>query len=485
MNTRSIRFRLVVWYAGLLVAVFILLGVLMYGALKLYLEQSLSRPQVRRAQQIADTLLANIGKTGETYVVNEINAWFAPETNDRFIRITRGDGSVLYLSQSPRDMSFDAGHVPPLRGAAKVESWRKETEPDGKQLLIAAVPYRTQDGRRFLVEVGASLEPIRAVLNHLIMLLALTLLAMLAVATCGGYLLVRRALDPVGKIASSAEQITLHNLKERLPVAQTGDELERLSVSLNHMIARLEDALQHNRRFIADASHELRTPLTIMRGELESIVDESQSVPEVQRTAASVLEEVERLARIVEGLFAVSRLDAGEAQKEWVQFDLAELATSTAEQMCLLAEDKGITISSKAPRSVFIEGDRARLKQVVVNLLDNAIKYTPDGGKIQLSVVAGEGKAVLEVEDNGIGIPAEARPHIFERFFRVDKARSREMGGAGLGLSIVKSICTAHGGRVDFQSTEGAGSRFTVELPLSNSKPGKSETSDKARSSAG
>ncbi len=473
MNTRSIRFRLVVWYAGLLIAVFILLGILMYGGLKSYLEESLAKVQVRRAQQIADTLLANIGKTGESHVINEINAWFAPETNDRFIRITRGNTGVLYLSQSPKDMSFDANLVPPFPGQAQGTSWRKETGPNNKSLLIASVPYQSKDGQRFLVEVGASLEPVQAVLNRVMLLLALTLAAMLAVATSGGYLLVRRALAPVGKIAGSAEQITLHNLKDRLPIAQTGDELERLSVSLNHMIARLEDALQHNRRFIADASHELRTPLTIMRGELESIVDETQSVPEVQRTAASVLEEVERLARIVEGLFAVSRLDAGEAQKESVQFDLAGLATSTAEQMCLLAEDKGITISSNAPAPVTIEGDRARLKQVVVNLLDNAIKYTPDGGRIRLSVITSDGKAVLEVEDNGIGIPAEARPHIFERFFRVDKARSREMGGAGLGLSIVKSICTAHGGRVDFQSTEGAGSRFIVELPLACSKSGK------------
>jgi len=475
MNTRSIRFRLVVWYAGLLMAVFILLGILMYGGLKLYLEESLSKAQVRRAQQIADTLLANIGNTGEAHVINEINAWFAPETNDRFIRITRGDASVLYLSQSPRDASFDASEVPSFRGLAGATSWRKETGPDNKKLLVAAIPYQTPDGKHFLVEVGASLEPIQAVLNRLVFLLVLTLAAMVAVATSGGYFLVRRALAPVGKIAGSAEQITLHNLKDRLPIAQTGDELERLSVSLNNMIARLEDALQHNRRFIADASHELRTPLTIMRGELESIVDETRSVPDVQRTAASVLEEVERLARIVEGLFAVSRLDAGEAQKEWVQFDLAALATSTAEQMCLLAEDKGITISSNAPRPVAIEGDRARLKQVVVNLLDNAIKYTPDGGRIRLSVVASDGKAVLEVEDNGIGIPVGARPHIFERFFRVDKARSREMGGAGLGLSIVKSICTAHGGQIDFQSTEGTGSRFKVELPLACAKNGKLE----------
>ncbi|MDB6067772.1 MAG: Integral rane sensor signal transduction histidine kinase [Pedosphaera sp.] len=474
MNTRSIRFQLVVWYAGLLMVVFLLLGGLMHEGLRFYLEQSLSKAQVRRAQQIAETLLANIGKTGEAYVINEINAWFAPETNDRFIRITRGDGSVLYISKSPKDMSFDASQVPLLSVGKGKQSWRKEAAAN-KQLLIAAVPTQSDDGKMFLVEVGASLQPIEAVLHRLVILLALVLAAMLVVAIGGGSFLIRNALGPVERIARSAEQITLHNLKERLPIAQTGDELERLSISLNHMIARLEDALQHNRRFIADASHELRTPLTIMRGELESMVEGAVAASDLDIKAASILEEVERLTRIVEGLFAVSRLDAGEAQAERVQFDLAKLVTSTADQMCLLAEDKGISISSNAPREVAVEGDRARMKQVVVNLLDNAIKYTPTGGAVRLSVIACGDKAVLEVEDNGIGIPLEARPHIFERFFRVDKARSREMGGAGLGLSIVKSICTAHGGLVDFQSEEGTGSRFKVELPLCRSNNGKSE----------
>jgi heavy metal sensor kinase len=470
MNTRSIRFRLIAWYAGLLVLVFVLLGSLMYAGLKSYLEHSLSVAQVKRSQQIADTLLTNIGKTGEAHVISEINSWFAPETNDRFIRITRNDASVfsvLYVSKSPNDLSFDASRVPPHQEPGREVSWREERTADDKQLLIATVPCKSDDGRHFLVEVGASIEPIQAVLRRLIVILVLALAAMVLVATIGGYFLIRRALAPVDRIASSAEQITLHNLRERLPIAETGDELQRLSISLNHMIARLEDAFQHNRRFIADASHELRTPLTIMRGELETIVEETQSAPEVQRTAASVLEEVERLARIVEGLFAVSRLDAGEAQKECVLFDLADLAASTAEQMCLLAEDKGISVSCQAPGEVIVEGDRARMKQVVVNLLDNAIKYTSSGGKIRLSVIAHGGNAMLEVEDTGIGIPMEAQPHIFERFFRVDKARSREMGGAGLGLSIVKSICTAHSGQVEFQSKEGTGSRFKVVLPLS------------------
>jgi heavy metal sensor kinase len=469
MNTRSIKVRLVVWYAAVMTAVFVLLGGLMYAGLKLYLEKSLSADQIRRAQQIAETLLANVGKTGEAHVVGEINSWFAPETNDRFIRITRADGTVLYLSKSPRDLRFDAASVAPYRAGGGGRSWRTATAGEGRSLLIAAVPCRSDEGKTFVVEVGASLEPVAALLQRLIMLLALALAVMVLAATGGGFFLIKRALAPVERITSSAEHITLHNLSERLPIAQTGDELQRLSISLNNMIARLEDAFQHNRRFIADASHELRTPLTIMRGELESIVEQTKRAPEVQRTAASILEEVERLARIVEGLFAVSRLDAGEAQKEHVRFDLAELAASTAEQMCLLAEDKEISISTDFPRGVEIEGDHARMKQVVVNLLDNAIKYTPPGGKIRISVRAGGGKAILEVMDNGMGIPAGAQAHIFERFFRVDKARSREMGGAGLGLSIVKSICTAHGGKVDFTSAEGSGSKFKVELPLTRS----------------
>jgi heavy metal sensor kinase len=467
MNTRSIRFRLVAWYAGLLVIVFVILGGMMYGGLKLYLEQSLRTAQIRRAQQIADTLLAKISETGEAHVVNEINSWFAPETNDRFIRITDGSGQPLYVSTSPRDCSFDASRVPPHHEKTDKISWREQELAGSAPLLIASVPYRTAQGRQFLVEVGASLQPVKDVLRRLVFFLVVGLAAMIVVATGGGYFLIRRALAPVDQISSSAEHITLHNLKERLPIAQTGDELERLSVSLNHMIARLDDAFQQNRRFTADASHEMRTPLTIMRGELESIVEGEGSPADVRAAAASILEEVQRLARIVEGLFAISRLDAGEAQAQWHQFDLASLATGTAEQMCLLAEDKGIPITSNAPKKVIVNGDRARMKQVVVNLLDNAIKYTPDGGAIRLSVVACDDKAVLEVEDSGIGIPAEAQPHIFERFFRVDAARSRDMGGAGLGLSIVKSICTAHGGRVNFQSTEGKGSRFKVELPLS------------------
>jgi len=210
----------------------------------------------------------------------------------------------------------------------------------------------------------------------------------------------------------------------------------------------------------------LRTPLTAMRAELESLASDIRQTPELRDTLGSLLEEVERLARIVEQLFALSRLDAGEAQTEWVQFDLAELAVTTAGQMSLLAEDKGIAVACDANQRVMVEGDRARLKQVVVNLLDNAIKYTPANGEIHLRVTAASGEAVLEVSDNGIGIPAESLPHVFDRFYRVDKARARDPGGAGLGLAIVKSISTAHGAHVEVESRHGRGSCFCVKFPI-------------------
>jgi signal transduction histidine kinase len=239
------------------------------------------------------------------------------------------------------------------------------------------------------------------------------------------------------------------------------------------MIGRLEDAIQNSKRFVADASHELRTPLTVLRGELENLTQEARLDEAARDTLGSMLEEVERLTHIVEGLVALSRLDAGDAKIEWVQFDLAELAATTADQMNLLAEDKGISVQCNSKQSVLVEGDRARLKQVVVNLLDNAIKYTSHGGSIQLNVTRQNGHAILDVTDSGIGIPAEAVAHVFDRFYRVDKARSRDEGGAGLGLSIVKSICTAHGAEVQVESVVGKGSRFRITLPLAHG-PGKS-----------
>jgi signal transduction histidine kinase len=284
-------------------------------------------------------------------------------------------------------------------------------------------------------------------------------------AASGGYLLIHWTLRPVDRIAGKAEQITQHNLSERLPVPGTGDEFDSLSIALNRMITRLDDAFLNSKRFVADASHELRTPLTILRGELESMFHEGVPAPHRERVGA-LLVEVERLSMIVERLFALSRLDAGEAQSEWVRFDLAELATTTAGQMTLLAEDRRIAVSCEAPSPVMVHGDRSRLKQVVVNLLDNAIKYTQEGGAVRLRVLASQDLAFLEIIDTGVGIPPEDLPRIFNRFFRVNQTRSQHPEGAGLGLAIVESICNANHCEIEVESVLGKGSCFRVKLPL-------------------
>lgn len=465
MNTRSLAFRLTTWYAGLVSVVFALVGVAALLGLEQYLENNLENTLARRLTQIREIVLGARGSSREEHLIAaQIEDRLAPEFSNRFVRVLRSDGGELYRSGAPGDHSFDPALIPApvLRGSTRYETLQR-----GKRILIVAEPIPTDHGV-YLAEIGASLEQIRGVEDHLLTLALLLLPTLVGIAVGGGYFLVRRALVPVENITRHAEQITHHKLSERLPVVRTGDELERLSISLNNMIARLDEAFQNSRRFLADASHELRTPLTIIKGELEQIAVQQRSLcapgDEENTRIGSVLEEVQRLTIIVEGLFSLSRLDAGEAQREWVRFDLAQLAATTAEQMKLLAEDEGATIICQTPQLVQVEGDRSRLKQVAVNLIDNAIKYAPPGGTIRLSVFDDGKHAILQVSDNGIGIPEQALPFVFDRFFRVDKARSR--GGAGLGLAIVKSICTAHGGSIEVDSKLGVGSRFSIRLPL-------------------
>src|SRR5215216_7140080 len=384
MNTRSIHFRLTAWHAGLLAGLLAVFGIWTYLGLKEHLDLSLEDSLAKQAEQIGETLIVNISQSGEPYVVDEIKEHFAPEINGRFVRVTRADRSVLYASGLPKDGGFDpaAISVPPqTNGETQV---RKEHPTAGGELLIYSLPFQSREGDRFLIEVGAPYRHVEGVLEELLVVLAVAFPVTILLAIGGGYLLMRRALKPVAEITSRAEGITSRNLSERLPVAPSGDELERLSVSLNRMIARLEESFQHTSRFTADASHELRTPLTILRGELEAIAQKPNLDPEVRETIGSTLEETDRLAKIVESMLAISRMDAGEARMDRAKFDLAELATTTTEQMRLLAEDNGISLHCDGSSCVEVEGDRSRIKQVVVNLLYNAIKYTRERGVVEV-----------------------------------------------------------------------------------------------------
>ena len=471
MITRSIRFRMALWYAAMLAGALVLFGAASYIGLERYLQKSLEESLVKQARSIGDVLIVNINQSGEDYVTNEITEHYSPEINGRFIRVTRADGRQIFISGLPKDGTFDPAQVPsPQLPFSRAFSHEVEMS-DGHELLLHALPYESRDGARFLIEVAAPYNQIESVLRGLLLTFGLGLPLIVALAISGGYVLMRRALRPVDEIRQKAAQITSRNLGERLPVVRTGDELERLATDLNRMIARLEESFHQINRFSADASHELRTPLTVLQGELESVARTSSNLPaEIRETVGSALEETHRLTKIVENLLAISRLEAGEARKQLERLDFAELARSTADQMRLLAEEKHIHLDCNGAESVEVEADPARLKQVVVNLLDNAIKYTPESGRVSISVMKQDGRAVLEIADTGIGISRDDLPHIFDRFYRADKARSREMGGTGLGLSIVRSICLAHDGQVKVQSTEGQGSMFHIELPLARDK---------------
>jgi heavy metal sensor kinase len=465
MNTRSLRFRITAWYAGLLAGALIVFGVSVYLGLERYLDWTLQRTLIAECRTIATQLLLQMNLKDNAWLATEINESYAPEVNGRFIRVERQGAGVIYASGSPKDGTFDPSRIP-LPGDNEKDGPRKLRFEAGNRLLIQSMTLTTADGGQFIVESGVPYNQIEVVLHGLLLTLAIYMPFVVSLAVAGGYWLMRRSLAPVDEITKRAEGITSTNLGERLPVIRTGDELERLSVSLNRMIGRLDDAFQHINRFSADASHELRTPLTILQLELEGIAQNHRDNGSLEDQIGSALEETDRMSRIVESLLAISRLDAGEVKMDKTRLDLGELAASTGNEMVVLAEEKSIRLRMHTTGGVQVEGDRTRLQQVIVNLIDNAIKYTQQGGEVEISVGVDGNTAVLEVSDNGPGISAYALPHVFERFYRADKARSRASGGAGLGLSIVKAICVAHNADVKVSSQEGWGTSFRVELPL-------------------
>ena len=450
MKRTSLRFQLLKSYATWMVGVFAVLGLVLHTGLNGFLTHELGVIQQQRAESVAEMIQAWRKTPSGRSLFEEMELRFSPLDRGWIVRVVDAHGGPLFPSASTAD---------PFRGIpAAIRAGTRQVElPNGERAVVGAFP-RPGGG---WVEVAESLEPIfNKVAEVMVVYLGVASQQAMAALT-GARSLIGQTLKPVEEIAAAADRITSHNLSERLPVPARRDEIAHLTESLNQMIHRLEDALRVNERFVADASHELRTPLTILRGELE----QAALTPELRRPLDKLLEEVDSLTQLVDSLLLLSRLDSDQPRREWTQIDLAQLTIHTVEQMSLLAEDKHIRIRCDSLVPAGVNGDRARLKQVIVNLLDNAIKYTPERGLITLSVRHKKNDVVLEVEDTGPGIPAEAIPHLFERFFRVDRARSRELGGAGIGLSIVQAICHVHGGRVEVESSLGRGSIFRVLLP--------------------
>jgi heavy metal sensor kinase len=326
--------------------------------------------------------------------------------------------------------------------------------------------------------IMASLEDVDHELGELRTVLATAIPIVLLLSGALGYVLARKALSPMDRLRRSAQEITAERLERRLPVINPHDELGRLTATFNATIERLQKSFAEIRRFTADASHELRTPLTAIRMEAEVALTKPLSLTEHQQLLGSILEECDRLTRLTDQLLALAREDARAARQAHESVELAALVTDVADTMRPLAETKGIRFHVLAGPVAQVRGDPARLREVFLNLLDNSIKYTPEGGEIEVRSDVHGSNAVVVVRDSGIGIPPEHLPHVFDRFYRVDEARTRAEGGTGLGLSIAQTIVGSHGGKIELTSTPGKGTTCAVRLPVvptSNEQPGGKE----------
>ncbi len=480
----SLRVRTTSWSVCVLTVALTVFSIGMYVEVHRFLVESLHRSLDGIAQTIAHYDVSQVSVKGDAWMAAVLQETYSDERSDRFVRVSSG-AEVLFHTNDMREPYIKVSDIPLPRSA---ESGIREERVDGQKIVISTLLVPSTGGRVYRIEAGASPHRMEQALRSLTWFLAIATTVIVFFASIGGYVLMKRSLHPLAVLTENAANIGYRHLGHRLPVVSTGDELELLALSLNGMIDRLEDSLNHNRRFSADASHELRTPLAIMQGELEDIIQFDNLPTDSVVRLESALEEINRMSRIVNSLMAIARLDDGGEQLDLQTLDLAALVRATVEQMQFIAEEKGITLTCDCDRRLTIQGDPMRIKQVIVNLVDNAIKYSPskvihempdaeareDGShgssegspRISVSAVAAGTLVELKVADQGIGIAAAALPYVFDRFYRTDSARSRGAGGVGLGLAIAKAIVTAHEGSISIKSVVNHGTEVTVQLPL-------------------
>jgi signal transduction histidine kinase len=491
MKRLSIRARLTLWYTGILAATLVLLGGASYGLLMRGLWQDVDAT----LEGVAKTVVRATDRPRADLLPPDLDEvlrrFFGPGFTDRFYQFLDPHGRLD--PRWPR-LGGEPLHISPKALKNAAEGYATfETLPGTGQFPVRVLtfPLMQQGQMVNVLQVGMSLEGLYMARQHFLWTLAALFPLGLVLAGTGGWLLARRALRPVDRMTTTARRIEAEHLAQRLEGAEVDDELGRLARTLNEMLARLEAAFAQVRRFSADASHELKTPLTVLRGEIEVALRSPRDPVEYQRVLGSILEEVESMARLVDDLLLLSRADAGALRWDMTPVELDRLVEEVAKEGGILGRGKQVQVKIQGLEPLIVQGDGQRLKQLLRNLVDNGVKYTPPGGRVALSLRRVEWSnrrmvdsakpvdqltsrpigsaaewAEIIVRDTGIGIPLEALSRIFERFYRVDPARSRETGGAGLGLCIAKTIAEAHGGTIEVQSPPGAGSTFTVRLPL-------------------
>lgn len=467
----SLRVRLTLWYLGLLAAILIAFGVGLYSIVSYSLYDEVDTTLENRANDIQVSLATVLAVQNDPVTVLRQGGLLLPTADvfagaaDVYVQIADLDGSVITKSANLGTQKFVIGPAQ-LHQVASGQPLFSIFHINQTRLRAYVAPIKNSDGRIVaVVELAQSLREVDVTLARLGVLIAGSIIAALVIAAVGGALLARSALAPIDRISETARAINrAHDLGKRIEVANSSDEVGRLASTFNEMLARIEELFRVQQRFVADVSHELRSPLTAVRGNLDLIRrGNPQDADARNESLAAIDSEVRRMSRMVADLLLLAQADAGvPIARQPVEVDTLLLDVYRQARM----SSDGVRVALGAEDQATVIGDRDRLKQALLNLVGNAVKYTPSGGEVKLSLEKDKQWVRIAVSDSGIGIAPEHISHLFDRFYRIDKARARDAGGAGLGLAIAKSVVDAHNGKITVVSQVGKGSTFTIWLPV-------------------
>lgn len=463
--SRSIRLTLTLWNALTLAVILVLFSVMVYTTLSKHLYAEYDRELAQLGESLSNPALTPFWSTPQSAFDQVLEDFLGDKAAGHYVQITLPSGEAGARTWNLGDASL------PLDGRQRDKAARGKTTfltlaagVDGNPLRMAIYPVLHNGELIGIIQLGTPLAEVMATLEQVQLVFAISIPLILIIIACGSWLLTLKALKPVETLTTTARRISAENLSERISIKNPDDEIGKLATTMNDMLERLETSFTRVRQFSSDVSHELRTPLTIMRGEMEVATRWARDVGECRTIMGSCLEEVDRMTGIIEHLLELARVDEGRLDLESREVDLAVLVNQ------VLAQVKGRTASGGVSLlmedgGALVRGDDRLLRMVVMALLDNALRFSPPGEPVTIRISAGEERGTVAVSDRGPGIAPEDMNRIFDRFYRSDVARNRSHGGAGLGLSLVKSIVRAHGGTVDVDSTPGQGSTFTVSLP--------------------
>ena len=468
MAFKSIRSRLTAWYVTLLAIILILFSVLLNYFLAKRLHESVDNSLTVSATVVATSATMRLGNS-PLPGLNQLFEQFMNQGNlNKFYRIYDGSGNVGSRSKNISASQFPLSQPAYADALEGKNSYETFTVGGQQPIRVITMPIILEGKLINLVQVGTSLEAVQETLRNLKIFLFTAVPSVLILAALFARFMARRALKPISRIIDTAREIGQgQELSKRIPVLKIKDELGQLALTFNEMMNRLENSFAQMRQFSSDASHELRTPLTVLKGQNELILSKQRKPEEYQEVISSNLEEINYMSKVLEDLFVLSKSDENQVNLDYKPVDLRALVEEVCKHAEILAEEKNIKIIIAFLEPIEIKGDEVRLRQMVWNVLQNGIKYTQQGGELKISLQNEVDFALLTIQDTGIGIPEEDLPLIFNRFYRVDKARTRDEGGSGLGLSICRQIAEAHKGKIEVESKLGVGTRFKICLPNS------------------